>query len=64
MFGSFGVPELVVLLLILIVIFGPKKLPLLGRGMGEGIRNFKRGLKSDDKNEIEDSTEAKGSEAK
>lgn len=53
MFGSLGVMELGVLFLIVLVVFGAKKLPQLGRGMGEGIRNFKSGLK-DEKPEIEE----------
>lgn len=44
MFGL-GVSELLVILLILVVIFGATKLPQLGRGLGEGIRNFKSGLR-------------------
>ena len=47
MFGL-GVPELLLILLIVIVIFGASKLPQLGRGFGEGIRNFRKGLKSDE----------------
>lgn len=47
MFGL-GVPELLLILLIIVVIFGASKLPQLGRGFGEGIRNFRKGLKSDD----------------
>jgi sec-independent protein translocase protein TatA len=47
-FGSLGVPELLVILVIVIVIFGAGKLPQLGRGIGEGIRNFKESLKSED----------------
>jgi len=43
---TLGVPELLVIFLILVLIFGANKLPQLGRGMGEGIRNFKKGLKS------------------
>lgn len=43
-----GFQELLVILLIVIVIFGASKLPQLGKGLGEGIRNFKKGLKSDD----------------
>ena len=44
---SLGVPELLIILLIIVVIFGASKLPQLGRGFGEGIRNFKKGLKDD-----------------
>lgn len=44
MFGSFGVMELVLILLIVVVIFGASKLPQLGRGLGEGISNFRDGL--------------------
>jgi sec-independent protein translocase protein TatA len=43
-----GIQELLVILLIVIVIFGASKLPQLGKGLGEGIRNFKKGLKSED----------------
>ena len=43
-----GVPELLVILLIVIVIFGASKLPQLGKGLGEGIRNFRKGLRGDD----------------
>ena len=42
-----GFQELVVILLIVVVIFGASRLPLLGKGLGEGINNFKRGLKGD-----------------
>jgi sec-independent protein translocase protein TatA len=43
-----GFQELLVILLIVIVIFGASKLPQLGKGLGEGIRNFRKGLKSED----------------
>lgn len=42
--GSFGLPELLVILVIVVVIFGASKLPQLGRGLGEGISNFRDGL--------------------
>lgn len=49
MLGSFGLPELLLILLIVVIIFGATKLPQLGKGLGEGIRNFKNSIKSDDK---------------
>jgi sec-independent protein translocase protein TatA len=39
--GSLGFPELVVILVIVILIFGANRLPDIGRGIGKGIRNFK-----------------------
>ncbi len=46
MFGSLGVPELLIILAIVILIFGVNKLPRLGKGLGEGIKNFKDSIKS------------------
>ena len=43
MFG-FGMPELVVVLVILLVVFGPGKLPQLGASLGGAIRSFKKGV--------------------
>ena len=43
-----GFQELLIIFLIVLVIFGASKLPQLGRGLGEGIRNFKKGLKNDE----------------
>lgn len=41
---ALGVPELVIIFLIIIVLFGASRLPQLGKGLGEGISNFKSGL--------------------
>jgi len=41
---NLGIPEVVVILGIALVIFGPKKLPELGRSLGKGLRNFKDSL--------------------
>jgi len=49
MFGSLGLPELLILLAIVVLIFGVNKLPKLGKGLGEGIRNFKDSVRSEDK---------------
>jgi sec-independent protein translocase protein TatA len=40
-----GIPELMIVLVIALVIFGPSKLPALGEGLGKAIRGFKEGLK-------------------
>ena len=50
MFGTIGLPELLVIFLIVLVVFGAGKLPQLGKGIGEGIRNFRSALKGDDEN--------------
>ena len=46
MLGGLGIPELLVIMVILVLFFGVGKLPKLGRGLGEGIRFFKEGLRS------------------
>ncbi len=45
MFGSLGVPELLIILAIVLLIFGYSRLPQLGKGLGQGIRNFRQGLR-------------------
>ena len=53
--GRLGLPELLVILAIVIVIFGANRLPGLGRGIGDAIRGFKEGMKTDeDKDEKND----------
>jgi len=55
MFGSLGLPELLVIFAIILVVFGAGKLPQLGKGLGEGISNFRDGLRSrDEKKQIEE----------
>ncbi len=55
MFGTLGLPELLVIFAIIMVVFGAAKLPQLGRGLGEGISNFREGLRSrEEKKQIEE----------
>jgi len=46
MFGKLGLPELLIILVIVILIFGANRLPEIGRGIGKGIRNFKDATKN------------------
>jgi sec-independent protein translocase protein TatA len=50
MFGL-GMPELLVILVIIVFIFGTSRIASLGKGLGEGIRNFKKGIKDEDESE-------------
>jgi sec-independent protein translocase protein TatA len=43
--GRLGLPELIVIFVILVLLFGAAKIPQLGKGLGEGIRNFRKGLR-------------------
>jgi sec-independent protein translocase protein TatA len=45
--GRIGLPELLIILAIIIVIFGANRLPGLGKGIGGAIRNFKSGIKDE-----------------
>ena len=50
MFGL-GIQELLIILVIALVIFGPSKLPQIGAGLGKAIRDFKKGVTSSDETE-------------
>jgi sec-independent protein translocase protein TatA len=45
MFGSLGLPELLIILFIVVLIFGANRLPGLARGLGSSVKNFKEGMK-------------------
>ena len=49
--GTLGIPELLIILAIIILIFGANRLPEIGRGIGRGIKNFKESTREADKAE-------------
>jgi sec-independent protein translocase protein TatA len=60
---TLGIPELLIVFVIIMVLFGASRLPQMGRGLGEGIRNFKKGLKAvdedDEPDQIPEKTESR-----
>lgn len=62
MFGSLGMPELLVILVIVIIIFGVGKLPEIGSALGKGIKNFKKTM--NETNEITDQSSKKEEDKK
>lgn len=47
MFNSIGTTEIIIIAVVLLILFGGKKLPELGRGLGDAIREFKRSFKGE-----------------
>ena len=57
MLGGLGMPELIIILVIILVIFGAGKLPQIGEGMGKAIRNFKTGISNKEESKEPDKIE-------
>jgi sec-independent protein translocase protein TatA len=51
---NLGLPELIIILVVVLVIFGAKKIPDLAKGIGRGIKDFKKELKDDDEDKSSD----------
>ncbi len=48
MLGSLGLPELIVIFVIVLLFFGPSRVPEIGKGLGQAVRGFRKGLRGDD----------------
>ena len=56
---NIGLPEIIIVLVIALIIFGPKRLPELGNSLGRGIKEFRGSVSGDNKDDDEDSVETK-----
>ena len=59
MFGNLGAGEIILILLVILILFGAKKIPELASGIGKGMSEFKKGLK-----DVEDEIKTSDSESK
>jgi len=55
---NIGFQELMIILLIAVILFGGRKIPEIGKGLGEGIRQFKNAIKGDDAAKVEEKKQA------
>ncbi len=63
LFGSFGAGEVIIIALVVLLLFGGKKIPELMKGIGKGVKSFKDGVKGiEDEINADDSKEAKKEE--
>jgi sec-independent protein translocase protein TatA len=60
MLGNIGPLEIIVVLIIALIVFGPKRLPELGNSLGKGIREFKDSVTGEDKDDDDDDVKAIG----
>ncbi|MBT8378094.1 MAG: twin-arginine translocase TatA/TatE family subunit [Ignavibacteria bacterium] len=59
MFGNLGAGEIILILLVILILFGAKKIPELARGIGKGMSEFKKGIK-----DVEDEIKSSDSDSK
>lgn len=60
MFGKIGIGQILVVFAVFVVFFGYKKMPDLGRSLGQALRNFKKSMNEDDEIDITPKEDAKG----
>ena len=63
MLGGLGVPELLIILVVVLLIFGPKNLPKLGSSLGKTVRNIREGMNSSTDDAKAQATEASAEDA-
>jgi sec-independent protein translocase protein TatA len=56
--GSLSIVHWLIVLVVVLLVFGPTKLAAVGKGLGEGIRNFKQGISGDDERQASDDPKA------
>ncbi len=63
MIGGIGIPELIIILVIVLIIFGANKLPEIGSGMGKAIKNFKKATNEPEEIDVTPNKEDKNAES-
>lgn len=63
-FGGIGVPELIIILVVVLLIFGPKNLPKLGSALGKGIKSLREGMNGGKEKSAEDADEVEAASEK
>ena len=65
MFGNLGAPEIILIVLAILILFGAKKIPELAKGIGKGMKEFKKAVKEVEEDiNLDDDSEKKDSEHK
>lgn len=64
LFGPVGPTELLLILLIVVIIFGARRLPELGKSLGEGIKNFRKSITGKERDEKKENTDKSAPPAK
>jgi sec-independent protein translocase protein TatA len=63
MLFGLGTPEILIILVVVLVIFGPKNLPKLGSALGKTVKNVREGMEGEDEEASEDKTEGEETDA-
>lgn len=65
MFGNLGAPEIILIIIVILILFGAKKIPELAKGIGKGMKEFKKAVKEVEEDiNLDDSNDNKETENK